>query len=253
MYLSADSPTRSVRPARGGEVVVLGGEGHKVGQDEDTRRRYEALEAWSRERFPVVAVDARWSAQDHVPNDGIPFIGPLTPGNDKVLVATGFKKWGMTNGTVAAMLLSDRIRGAENRWAAAFDAQRFRPRAELRELVQENANVAKRFVGDRLATLRTRRTADDLAAGEGDVVMVGGKRAAAFRDDGGTLHAVSPTCRHLGCQVTFNTAERTWDCPCHGSRYDVDGRVIEGPSVKDLEPVGDEAAGEDAGGQAPGG
>jgi glycine/D-amino acid oxidase-like deaminating enzyme/nitrite reductase/ring-hydroxylating ferredoxin subunit len=242
MYLSADSPTRSVRPARGGTVVVLGGEGHKVGQDPDTRRRYEALEAWSRERFPVADVDHRWSAQDHVPADGLPFIGPLTPGNDRVFVATGFKKWGMTNGTVAAMILSDRLRGEENRWASTFDPGRFKPRAELRDLVKENANVARRFVGDRLATTTKRRSGDDLAAGEGAVVTVGGKKAAAFRDDDGTLHAVSPVCRHLGCEVTFNTAERTWDCPCHGSRYDVDGRVIEGPATKDLDPVGTDAA-----------
>jgi glycine/D-amino acid oxidase-like deaminating enzyme/nitrite reductase/ring-hydroxylating ferredoxin subunit len=252
MYLSADSPTRSVRPARGGQVVILGGEGHKVGQDADTRRRYEALEGWSRQRFAVAAVEHRWSAQDHVPADGVPFVGPLTPGNDKVFVATGYKKWGMTNGTVAAMVLSDRIRGVENRWARTFDPGRFKPRAELKDLVRENLNVAKRFVGDRVATAR-RPSADDLAPGEGGVVTVGGHKAAAFRDDDGTLHAVSPTCRHLGCEVTFNTAERTWDCPCHGSRYDVDGRVIEGPTVKDLRPVGHDEAGDAAGDAGPGG
>lgn len=237
MYLSADSPTRSVRPARGGTVVILGGEGHKVGQDPDTRRRYEALEGWSRDRFAVVAVDERWSAQDHVPADGLPFVGPLTPGNDRIFVGTGYKKWGMTNGTVAAMILSDRLRGEESRWASTFDPGRFKPRAELRDLVKENVNVAKRFIGDRVSSTR-RPSADDLAAGEGGIVSIGGTKTAAFRDEDGTLHAVSPTCRHFGCEVAFNTAERTWDCPCHGSRYGLDGRVIEGPATKDLNPAG---------------
>jgi Rieske Fe-S protein len=241
MYLSADSPTRSVRPARGGTAVILGGEGHQTGEDDDTTERYEALEAWSRERFPIAEITHRWSAQDPVPVDGLPFIGPLVPGQDRVLVATGFKKWGMTNATVAAMILSDRIRGAENRWASTFDPTRVKARASLKDLVTANLKVAGHFVGDRLATLK-RGSADELAAGEAAIVDVEGKKAAAYRDEGGVLHAVSATCTHLGCQVAFNTAERTWDCPCHGSRFDVDGKVVQGPAVRDLRPIGGAAS-----------
>ncbi|MBW3557226.1 MAG: FAD-dependent oxidoreductase [Actinobacteria bacterium] len=233
MYLSADSPTRSVRAAEGDTVVILGGEGHKVGQDEDTRRRYAALESWARQAFDVEAIDFRWSAQDYSPVDGLPFVGRQLPGS-KVFVATGFKKWGMSNGTAAAMMLAAEISGRENPWQAAFDATRQREPLTSRDLVSENVNVAKQFMGDRLATLAP-PAADTLASGEGGIVSLDGDKVAGYRDDDGLLHAVSPVCRHLGCLVTFNTAERTWDCPCHGSRYTVDGEVIQGPATRDLE------------------
>jgi glycine/D-amino acid oxidase-like deaminating enzyme/nitrite reductase/ring-hydroxylating ferredoxin subunit len=235
MYLSADTPTRSVRSARmdGEDVVILGGESHKVGQDPDTRERYAALEAWARERFPIRSIDYRWSAQDYVPADHVPFVGPLSPGAERVFVATGFKKWGMSNGSAAGLLLADRIAGRDNPWAAFFDTDRVNPRQSVKELVKENADVVKRFVGDRLKT-ETRSVAD-LAPGEAAVVVEGTERVAVYRDPAGTVHAVSPVCTHMGCTVTWNTAETTWDCPCHGSRFTCEGKVIQGPAVKDLE------------------
>jgi glycine/D-amino acid oxidase-like deaminating enzyme/nitrite reductase/ring-hydroxylating ferredoxin subunit len=235
MYLSADQPTRSVRPIEG-RLVLIGGEGHKVGQDPDTRRRYEALEAFARERFPVIDIRYRWSAQDFMPADSVPYIGRLTPRSKHRLVATGFKKWGITHATVAAMILRDHITGAENPWAWLYDATRLKPRAAASSLVSENLNVAKRFVGDRLSTLRP-PPADNLAPGEAGIRMVNGRKAAAYRDDSGDLHAVSARCTHLGCLVTWNTAEWSWDCPCHGSRFDIDGRIIQGPAVRPLGPL----------------
>ncbi len=238
MYLSAEEPTRSVRPHPIGDetLLILGGEGHKVGQDGDTRRRYAALEAWGRERFPLRAVDYRWSAQDYMPADGVPYIGRLTAGSERIQVATGFKKWGMTTGTVAGMIISDTILGRDNPWAALFDATRLDLPHAAKSLITENLDVAKRFVGDRLALL-TAPPLDELARGEGKIVGVQGKRIAAYRDEAGVVHAVSPVCGHLGCLVTWNSAETTWDCPCHGSRYDYDGRAIQGPTVRDLEPA----------------
>ena len=237
MYLSVDSPSRSVRPAwmNGEEVVVLGGESHKVGQDPDTRQRYADLEEWARQYFPVRSVDYRWSAQDFVSVDHVPFVGPVSPGSERVFVATGFKKWGMTNGTAAGIMLADRVAGRENAWASLFDTNRVNPRQSIKELVKENANVAKRFVKDRLTT-ETSRSVDDLAPGEAEVLVVSGERVAVYRDEAGAVHAVSPVCTHMGCTVTWNTAETTWDCPCHGSRFGSDGAVIQGPAVKDLEP-----------------
>ena len=236
MYLSADSPTRSVRSTRldGGEGVILGGEGHKVGQDPDTTARYEALESWARRHFAVQSIDYRWSAQDHMPVDSVPFVGPLAKGSERVFVATGFKKWGMSNGSAAGLMLADRIAGTANDFADFFDTDRRNPRQSLKDLVKENANVAKRFVGDRLAA-DTRRPGD-LAPGEAAVLHVEDGRVAAYRDSAGELHVVSATCTHMGCLVSWNTAETTWDCPCHGSRFTCEGRVIEGPAVKDLEP-----------------
>ena len=236
MYLSVDTPSRSVRAARmdGEEVVILGGESHKVGQDPDTQERYAALEAWARSEFPVRSVDYRWSAQDYVPVDHVPFVGRLSPASERILVATGFKKWGMSNGSAAGVMLADRIAGRRNPFADFFDTNRVNARQSIKELVKENANVVKRFVGDRLRT-ETRSVAD-LAPGEAAILVEGTERVAVHSDEAGVVHAVSPVCTHMGCTVTWNTAELTWDCPCHGSRFNCDGEVIQGPAVKDLEP-----------------
>ena len=236
MYLSADQPTRSLRGTAEG-VLIVGGEGHKAGQDPDTRQRYAALEEWAAAQLGVTEVTHRWSAHDHHSVDGLPFVGRLLPGSN-VLVATGFGKWGMTNGAAAARMLTDHITGTPNPWSEVFDATRQRAVITSSEFYKENADaVGRRLVGDRLATLRP-PPADSLAPGEGGIVRLDGDKVAAFRDDDGVLHAVSPVCTHVGCLVAFNRAEQTWDCPCHGSRYDVDGQVIEGPALAPLEPKG---------------
>lgn len=236
MYLSIDSPTRSVRShfEPDSTYVIIGGEGHKVGQDPDTRQRYAALESWARENWDVRSVDYRWSAQDYMPVDDVPYIGPITSGNERILVATGFKKWGMTTGTVAGLMLTDRIMGRESPWTDVFDSTRTDIRRSAKQFLLENANVAKRMIGDRLRTIKVPEVAD-LVPGEGGIVEADGDKVAAYRDESGALHAVSPVCTHLGCQVTWNTGERSWDCPCHGSRFGIDGQVIQGPAVTELE------------------
>ncbi len=235
MYINAGSPTRSLRSTPDGWIIV-GGEGHKVGRDADTRQRYRALENWAATRLPISEVAYRWSAQDYETVDGLPYVGLASPGSRRTFVATGFRKWGMTNGTAAAMMLNDRIAGRDNPWAETFDATRVAPGASFRKLVSENLEVGKRFVADRARTWRP-RSVDDLSAGEGDIVNLDGDTVAAFRDDDGVVHAVTADCTHLGCRVTFNTAERSWDCPCHGSRFALDGSVIHGPAVEGLTPI----------------
>jgi len=234
MYISAEAPTRSVRSTSDGWVII-GGEGHKVGQDPDTTRRYAALAGWASERFSVDDIGYRWAAHDYESVDGMPYVGAVTSGSDRTFVATGFRKWGMSNGTAAAAILTDLIAGRPNPWAEAFDATRLAPGASVKRLVAENLDAGKRLVADRIRTWRP-RPAGELAPGEGDIVEVDGDVVAAFRDEAGALHAVSATCTHLGCRVTFNTAERSWDCPCHGSRFDVEGNVIQGPAVENLVP-----------------
>jgi glycine/D-amino acid oxidase-like deaminating enzyme/nitrite reductase/ring-hydroxylating ferredoxin subunit len=236
MYLSADPATRSVRPlVSGSRQAVLAGEEHKTGHGRDTRSHYEALEGWARDRFPVESVDYRWSAQDYLPADSVPYIGRLIPGYGRLHVATGFKKWGMTHSAVAAMLLCDHITGRANPWSGLFRATRLHPLASAKELAVHNLDVGLRFVGDRLLTLRP-APARDLAPGEAGLRELNGEKVAAYRDPDGRLHAVSGRCTHLGCLVAWNAAERTWDCPCHGSRYTYDGQVIQGPAVKNLPP-----------------
>ena len=236
MFITAGSPTRSVRgvPLDGDELLLVGGEGHRTGTGGDTRERYRALEEFAREHWDVRSVEYRWSAQDNTTLDGVPYVGPLTPRSDRVLMATGFAKWGMTNGTAAAMILSDRLLGRENEWAELFNPNRLTPRASAVRFVKENAEAGVRFVRDRVAN-PGRGTIDDLAPGEGDVVRHDGKKVAAYRDEDGAVVAVSPVCTHLGCQVNFNAAERSWDCPCHGSRFAPDGSVLQGPAVHRLE------------------
>lgn len=235
MYLSLDHPTRSLRPhvENGESYLLVGGEGHKVGQDPDTRERYQALEDWAREKFDVQSVEYRWSAQDYMAVDHVPYIGPITSKNERILIATGFNKWGMTTGVVAGMILTDTIMGRTSPWSEVFDSTRSDIRHSAKQFVTENANVAKRFVGDRLRTLKT-PDVSELGLGEGGIVEANGEKVAAYRDESGKLHSVSPTCTHMGCQVTWNTAERTWDCPCHGSRFNVDGGVLQGPGIKPL-------------------
>jgi glycine/D-amino acid oxidase-like deaminating enzyme/nitrite reductase/ring-hydroxylating ferredoxin subunit len=237
MYLSTESPAHSLRsaPLDGEELLLVGGESHKTGQGGDTAERYLRLEAWARERFDVEDVLYRWSAQDAMPADGMPYVGRLTPVARHLWTGTGYLKWGLSNGTAAAVMLADAIGGRENAWAETFDANRFKPLAAAPALIKENVDVGAHLLGDRLAAPDD-ASLDALDPGEGGTVVLDGDRVAAYRDEAGTVHLLSPTCTHLGCLVAWNAAERTWDCPCHGSRFDAtDGHVIQGPAVRDLE------------------
>jgi glycine/D-amino acid oxidase-like deaminating enzyme/nitrite reductase/ring-hydroxylating ferredoxin subunit len=236
MFISADSPTRSVRavPVGADELLLVGGEGHRTGSGGDTARRYERLEAFAHMHWDVQSVDYRWSAQDNSTLDGVPYVGRMTPREDRVLMATGFAKWGMTGGTAAALLLSDLLLGRDSPAAKLFDPNRLTLLPSAPRLVKENVSVGVHFVGDRI-TKRGRRSIEDLAPGEGDIVRLDGETVAGYRDEDGTAVAVSATCTHLGCQVNWNSAERSWDCPCHGSRFSPDGEVLQGPAVHRLE------------------
>jgi glycine/D-amino acid oxidase-like deaminating enzyme/nitrite reductase/ring-hydroxylating ferredoxin subunit len=249
MYLSIDSPTRTVRrlPVLGADGLLLGGHGHKVGQGGDTRQYYDELEAWARSTFDARVVEHRWSAQDYVSADSVPYVGRM-PRRERTSVACGFKKWGLSGGTAAAMVLAESLQGRTSPWAEVFDATRINPRASARSLVEENVDVGRRFVAGRLAKLRA-PAADQLSPGEGAVVDVDGSKVAAFRDEEGTVHAVSATCTHLGCIVNWNPAERSWDCPCHGSRFAADGQVLNGPAVENLQRVEPGTGGDAAGHQ----
>jgi glycine/D-amino acid oxidase-like deaminating enzyme/nitrite reductase/ring-hydroxylating ferredoxin subunit len=234
MYLSDESPAHSLRsvPTPDAELLMVGGESHKAGQS-DAAQRYTALEQWARERFDVVSVEHRWATQDNMPADSLPFVGTVWPLSDRILTVTGLRKWGLAMGTAGSGILTDLITGRDNPWAGSFSPKRLHPIAGGSDFVKENANVAKRFFLDRVAQ---RAGAEDLAAGEGKVIGAGLGQRAVYRDDAGVLHNLSARCTHLGCIVNFNRAERTWDCPCHGSRFAATGEVIEGPAVDPLRP-----------------
>jgi glycine/D-amino acid oxidase-like deaminating enzyme/nitrite reductase/ring-hydroxylating ferredoxin subunit len=237
MFINAGTPTRSIRTMRDGERLYLnvGGNGHKPGA-EDEPPKYEELEEFLRRHWPSAGeVEYRWSTQDYMPHDKVPYIGRLRRGARHLYTATGYQKWGMTNGTVAALIVSDAILGRENPWAELYDAKRIKPLAALPGFVKENASAGLHFFADRLKAPE-KRSAEDVAPGEGAIVGGRGRKTAVYRDEDGTVHALSPVCRHLYCHVDWNAAERSWDCPCHGSRYAADGRVIQGPATEDLKP-----------------
>ncbi|HEX8143305.1 MAG TPA: FAD-dependent oxidoreductase [Pyrinomonadaceae bacterium] len=238
MYISAGSPHHSIRsnPYEGGEIVMIGGENHKTGQGGDMSDHYRRLEEWARANFAVQSIEYRWSTQDNNTVDKVPYIGKLSAASEHLYVATGFGGWGMTNSHVAAILLTDMIEGRENPWARVFDPSRFKPVTSATDFVKENLNVAKEFMADRISTPEI-EDLDKLPEGGGEVLKWKGERLALYKDEAGTIHACSPVCTHMGCIVHWNSAERSWDCPCHGSRFNYDGEVIQGPANEDLKKV----------------
>lgn len=238
MYISADGPTRSIRShvLGGKRILIVGGESHRVG-DGSEGDRYERLERWARELWQVESVTHRWSAQDNMPVDGLPYVGELSPGSDRVLCATGLRKWGLAMGASAGEMLAEQALGGEPRWDGAFSTRRLNPAASARELLSHNAVSGLHFFADRL----TRRAGrEGIQPGKGRVVGTGAGQAAVYRDEQGVLHAHSARCTHLGCIVNWNAAEKSWDCPCHGSRFSaLTGEVIQGPAVAalDAEPA----------------
>ncbi|GAA4464631.1 FAD-dependent oxidoreductase [Phytohabitans houttuyneae] len=245
MYLTTEEGTRSVRTAPhavGQRLLIVTGEHFRPGAA-DIKERWQRLAGWTERHFGVAELTYHWAAQDNITPDGVPYIGRLHPKATRTWVATGFNAWGMTNGVAAGRLLAALIGGQSLPWAKLFDPGRVHPLAEAPAFVKGNLAVAAHFVGDRLRSGPV-DSPDDLAPDSGAVLKVDGEHRAVYRDAGGELHAVSATCTHLGCRVAFNAAERSWDCPCHGSRFSVDGEVLHGPATKPLAKAASEDAGE---------
>ncbi|HLS80832.1 MAG TPA: FAD-dependent oxidoreductase [Steroidobacter sp.] len=226
-------------PAGDGEhdVLIVGGADHKTGHESDPEAHYREIETWMRDRFPGIGGPAfRWSGEIMEPLDGLAFIGP-NPGSRSVYVISGDSGNGMTHATIGGLLVSDLIMGRQNRWLSVYDPAR-KPVKEAIEFIKTQSDIAAHYIdwvsgGDV-------HDAAEIAVGEGAVLRSGLKKYAVFRDDDGALHARSAKCTHLGCVVQWNAAEKTWDCPCHGSRYSAYGAVLHGPAVQPLEAVEEE-------------
>lgn len=238
MYITDEMGKRSVRTApfdEGRRLLIVTGESFTPGTS-DGRARFLQLDAWMHEHFPVGDTAYRWAAQDNDVSDGVPLVGRFHPGARHVYVATGFGGWGMSGGAMAGQLLASTLTGREPEWAGLYDPRRLK--STLREgsaLLKQQAEVARHFVGDRLKSTHVDSVAE-IAPGSGAVVRVEGRRCAVYRDEDGTAHAVSARCTHLGCLVAFNEAETAWECPCHGSRFGIDGEVLHGPALRPLPP-----------------
>lgn len=236
MYIAPDAGWSIRSASRDGESLLLvGGEGHAMIDHVEGSDHYEALAGFARRELGV-RVTHQWSAFDYMPSDGVPFIGQLSPGSSRRFVATGFRKWGMSTAMVAATIISDRLAGRDNQHASTFDSTRVLPTV-TKDLARTSVAVATRFVGDRVSAQF--RSADELAEGDGRVIARGGKLVAVSKSFDGAIRTVDARCTHMGCVVRHNRAEQTWDCPCHGSRFGLDGSVIDGPAVADLETVVD--------------
>ena len=214
--------------------LIVGGEDHRTGEETDTEIHYENLVAYMRQRFPGGPVKYRWSGQIIEPVDGLPLIGPNS-GSSHVFVATGYSGNGITYGTLAGMMFADHVQGTKNPYATLYDATRVKPLASAKDYVMENVAFPTHLLKDRLTSANADvASLDALEPGDGGIYAGEDGKVAVYRDEGGELHAVSPVCTHLGCDVAWNRAEKSWDCPCHGSRFAPDGRVINGPAVTGL-------------------
>lgn len=237
MYINAETPTRSLRYTdwNGERLVLFGGDSHITGQEENTHQYYEALEAFAAQTFGVKEIPFRWSAQDPTTLDKIPFVGKYSSSTENIFVATGYRKWGMSNGINAAILMSDLVLKKDNPYKELFEPQRFHAKPDVATFVADNALVAKELVKGKFDRPSTKP--ESLENEEGAVVTVNGKRAGAYRDETGQLHVVDTTCTHMGCELKWNNGERSWDCPCHGSRFSYKGDVLEGPAELPLQKL----------------
>jgi len=220
------------------DILIVGGEDHKTGQAADTEERFVRLEQWTRERFPMIErVDYRWSGQVIEPVDYMAYIGKNPGGDEHIWIATGDSGNGMTHGTIAGIILNELVQGRKHQWTRLYDPSRVRLRATP-EFVKENVNVAEQY-----KDWFTGGGAGDVAAikpGEGAIIGRGRGKIAVYRDERGDIHQLSAVCTHLYCIVHWNDTERTWDCPCHGSRFDPYGKVVNGPAIVGLSPASPE-------------
>lgn len=216
----------------GEELLLIGGNDHKTGHD-DPEKAFEDLEKYARKHFNISSIKYKWSSQYYIPVDGLPYVGQIPLYADGIYCATGYNGNGMMLGSISAKILADIVLGKTNPFAELFSTTRLKPVDGFTEFVKENADVVYHFVADRLSVHET-DSLKRIKPGTGKVVKFEGKKVAAYRDESGEIHALSPVCTHAGCIVSWNGEEKSWDCPCHGARYDIRGRVLTDPAERDL-------------------
>ena len=229
------------------DILIVGGEDHKTGQATNTDERFVRLEQWTRERFPMIErIDYRWSGQVMEPVDCMAYIGKNPGGDEHIYIATGDSGNGMTHGTIAGIILNELVQGRKHQWAKLYDPSRVKLRATP-EYLKENVNVAEQYKD--WFTKGDVDRADEIQPGEGAILGTGRGKIAVYRDDRGNTHQLSAVCPHLYGIVHWNDTEKSWDCPCHGSRFDPYGKVVNGPAIVGLSPV--ESAPKKASGEKP--
>ncbi len=230
MYIGADDSGYSFRNYK--DLLIFGGEGHRSGKSGGVSR-YESLREAALRFYPDSQEVYRWSAQDCMSLDGIPYIGRYASSTPELFVATGFNKWGMTSSMVSAMLLSDLITGHDNEFAEAFDPARFNVSASAKNLVTNGAQTISSLISETFSL--PDEELEKLPKGQGGIVEHDGEKVGVYRDEDGRAFVVTTKCPHLGCQLEWNQDELSWDCPCHGSRFDYTGKLLDDPALKGLQ------------------
>lgn len=234
MYITAENPTRSIRAQayEGGKLLLVGGEHHKTGHGEDEKQHYINLLNFAKEHYTVEDVPFRWSAQDLTSPDDIPFIGNISSFSENIYIGTAYKKWGMTTSHIAAKIISDLILKGSSQWEKLYSPSRPLQSNSILKLLGMNLHVAKDLISGKLKTLPSDF---DNPMGEARITRLEGETLGCYRNEDGTLYFVDTTCTHLGCELKWNSGEKSWDCPCHGSRFDYKGNIINGPALVDLD------------------
>lgn len=239
MYISSNEPTLSFRTAKYGnkKLLIMAGGNHKTGYSPDSEEYYgyKFLEEQANKLFPKSKILFKWNTRDCVTLDKVPYIGEFSYFMTNMFVATGFNKWGMTTSNVAANIIADKILKIKNQYAEIYDATRLKPLKNRDELKNMAEQAVKSFVTNRIKI--PEKDLSVIKKDNGGILKVDGKPIGMYRDVKGKIFAVDPTCTHLGCLLTWNNVDKTWDCPCHGSRFDFTGKNIYDPAFKDLEKI----------------
>lgn len=233
-----DDPYHYYRSMQIGDdrYLVFGGEDHKTGHEENALQHFTGLTEYLKKHYDFEEVSYKWSSQFYEPTDGLPYIGHLPGSGNNVYVATGFNGDGMTLGTLSAIVISDMITKGNSRYSKVFNPSRVKPVAGFSNFVKEAADVVANLIGGRFNADQI-DSVSELANGEARIAKIDGHTLAMYRDENGKLHALSSACTHIKCTVGWNNAEKTWDCPCHGTRYNYDGVMVTGPARRDLEII----------------
>lgn len=237
MYINTEEPTISLRTAKFGDkrLLLVGGMKHKTGAKIDLKESYKKLEEVAKQLYPNSKVLYRWSTEDCISLDKIPYIGEFSNLMPNIYVATGYKKWGMTTSNIAANIITDKILGKENKYEEVFKSTRLEPIKNHEELGNILKEVSYSLVINKLKDIE--EYIKDVKNGEGKIIEIDGKKVGAYRNGEGEIYLVKPYCSHLGCMLSWNNLDRTWDCPCHGSRFTYEGKQVYDPAIKDLERI----------------
>lgn len=237
MYINSEQPTISFRVAKDGEkqLLLVGGMGHKTGERKDISDSYANLEAIAKQYYPDCKIKYRWCTEDCISLDKIPYIGEFSNLMQNVYVGTGYKKWGMTSSNVAANIITDKILGKENPYEEVFTSTRLEPIKNRKELGNMIKEVATSWTVEKIKIPEEKLK--DIEKGTGGFIEFENKKIGVYKEENGNIYLVKPVCSHLGCELTWNNLEKTWDCPCHGSRFTYTGKSIYDPSIKDLEVI----------------